>query len=115
MTISHPLTLYNYLLDASKDTTIQGPLPCHPEAEDTLTISNTSISRTVDVDWTGAGGKTTFCRYQFVMTGVPMVVTNVCLLAGRTHDGGIVLDVQLNKARLLRLETAVQELLNSSE
>jgi hypothetical protein len=42
-----------------------------------------------------------------------MMVTNVFLLAGRTHDGGIVLDVLLNKARLSRLEAAVQELINS--
>jgi len=87
---------------------------CHPEAEEAFIVSNVSVNRTVDVDWTCAGGKITVGRYQpNVSDGDIIVTTNVCLLAGRTRDGGIILDVILNKARLSRLEAAVQELINS--
>ena len=88
-------------------------LLCHPEAEETLSVSNTSIARLVDVDWMCAGGKTTICRYMpNVSDGDIIVTTNVCLF-GQKDDGSIILDVILNKARLSRLEAAVQELINS--
>jgi len=113
MTISHPLTVYNCLLDASKDKKNSRLLLCHPEAEETLSVSNTSVTRLIDVDWTCAGGKTTLCRYvPNVSEGDIIVTTNTCLF-GQRHDGGIILDVIQNKARLSRLEAAVQELINS--
>jgi hypothetical protein len=43
-----------------------------------------------------------------------MFMTNVVTIAGRTHDGGMVVDIVFNKKCLARLE-AVQELLSARE
>lgn len=111
MSLSHPLTVYNTLIQSSKDESIVRHLPYHADAQETLAVSNTSITRTADIDWTGAGGKTTLCRY---MDDCPALLTNRLFLAGRAHDGGTILDVVLTKARLARLKAGVQELINSS-
>jgi hypothetical protein len=72
-----------------------------------------SIARIVDIDWTGVGGKTTICRYKSILSDNPVLISNILTIAGRTHDGGIVLDVVLNKKRLIRLEAEVQKLIDT--
>lgn len=89
-------------------------VPLNINAQEILTVTNVSIARIVDIDWTGVGGKKTVCRYKYGLSDGLMYMTNALTIAGRTHDGGTVLDVVLNKRRLARLEAEVQELVARS-
>ena len=114
LTPAHPLSLYNTLVNASKDKRVLGLLPFNPDAHETLTMSNMSIARIVDIDWTGVGGKATICRYKSILSDNPVLISNVLTIAGRTGDGGTVLDVVLNKKRLVRLEAEVRKLIDKA-
>ena len=81
----------------------------------TLIVSNTSVARTVDINWTGAGEKTTLCQYVSAVSDDPISMSNLVHLTTRMNDGGTILDVTLNERRLVRLEAAIQELLNNRE
>ena len=89
-------------------------IPFNLQAQETFIVSNVSIARIVNIDWTGVGGKTTVCRYKYILTDGPMNATNIITIAGRGHDGSTIMDVVLSKKRLARVEAAVQELLSSS-
>jgi len=86
-------------------------MPFTPDSREILTVTNMSIGRIVDINWTGVGGKNTLCRYQVALTDTSFVMTNLLAIGGRTHDGAIVLDVVLGRKRLARLEAGVQELI----
>lgn len=113
LSMAHSISMYNTCLNAVKDKHIVAPLPFNDDAQETLAVSNMSIARIVDIDWTGVGGKTTLCRYKYAVNDGPLF-TNLLTIAGRTHDGGVVLDIVLTKNRLARLEAEVQELLSTS-
>ena len=115
LSFAHPVSLYNNYLKGSKDKNIVGMIPGDSDAQEIFTVTNMSIARIVDIDWTGVGGKTTLCRYQGVLADKIPTFTNLLTIAGRTHDGGTVMDVVLNKKRLARLEAGVEELLRNSE
>jgi hypothetical protein len=106
--------MYNNYLNGSKDKNIVGMIPGNSDAQEIFTVSNMSIARIVDIDWTGVGGKTTLCRYKAVLADKIPSFTNLLTIAGRTHDGGTVMDVVLSKKRLARLEAGVQGLLRAS-
>jgi hypothetical protein len=106
--------MYNNYLNGLKDKKIVGMIPGDSDAQEIFTVTNMSIARIVNIDWTGVGGKTTLCRYKGVLTNNIPPFTNLLTIAGRTHDGGTVMDVVLSKKRLARLEAGVQELLRAS-
>jgi hypothetical protein len=106
--------MYNNYLSGLKDKKIVGMIPGDSDAQEIFTVTNMSIARIVNIDWTGVGGKTTLCRYQSVLTNNIPSFTNLLSIAGRAHDGGTVMDVVLSKKRLARLEAEVQELLRAS-
>jgi hypothetical protein len=106
------LSVYKALQTASTDRKTVAVLPINAAAHECLAISNMSIARMVDIDWTGVGGKATICRYKYLIKET-VRPSNVVTIAGRTHDGGTVLDVILNRKRIRRLETEVAKLINT--
>lgn len=114
LSLSLPLSMYKYCIDVLKKKYIVGLIPFNLQAQETFTVSNVSIARIVNIDWTGVGGRTTVSRYKYVLTDGPMFMSNILTIAGRGHDGSMIMDVVLSKNRLARIEAAVQELLSSS-
>lgn len=91
--------------------------PYDPRASESLMLSNMTIARIVDIDWTGAGagvGKTV-CRYKGVLTGLPLSFANVATVAGKLPDGALVLDLALSKKRMGMFEARVRELIVDAE
>ncbi|KAJ3511176.1 hypothetical protein NMY22_g15732 [Coprinellus aureogranulatus] len=85
-------------------------IPAHPDAQDSVTVSNVSASRILESDWTAAGAKRTLCGYRYQMTPTGVVLANAVYIAGRLDDGSIVLDVTLNSQKMKLLELEVQRL-----
>lgn len=109
---AHPVSLYHKCL--TKNKKVIATIPFNFDADETFYVTNVSIARIVNINWTGIGGKTTICRYRSVLIDSPMMMTNLVTVAGRTHDEAMVLDVVLADKRLARLEAEVQELIRSS-
>ncbi|EAU86756.1 hypothetical protein CC1G_06517 [Coprinopsis cinerea okayama7 len=106
--------------DAAKKKGFRSFIPFDAKADEHITISNISVARVVDVDWSGAichtrsglnqeGLGKVMCRYKY-MFGSSEIVSNVVTVAGRLGDGGLVLDVVLIERRMKKLEEAVRML-----
>jgi hypothetical protein len=111
-----PVATYKTYLSALEDKTktIVALIPHDPVANEPLAVTNMPAAPTVNTDWTGVGGKSTICRYKYVVAGGPMFLTNHITIAGCTHDGGIVVDVVLSERRLARLEAEVWRLISGT-
>ena len=111
-----PTATYKTCLSALKDKskTIVALIPHDPAANEPLAVTNMSVAPTVNTDWMGVGGKSTICRYKYVVASGPMFLTNHITVAGCTQDGGTVVDVVLSKKRLARLEAEVQRLIDNT-
>lgn len=116
LSLAVPAVTYGTCLSTLKDKskTIVALIPHDPTANEPLAVTNMSIAPTVNTDWTAVGGKSTICRYKYVVAGGPMYLTNHITISGCTHDGHTVVDVVLNKKRLARLEVEVQRLISST-
>ncbi|KAJ7179565.1 hypothetical protein C8R46DRAFT_1074109 [Mycena filopes] len=84
-------------------------MPVHPNADETLVISNVSASRILEADWSAIGSQRTLCGYRFSATPTSLVLGNTAYISGRL-DSNTILDVNLNKARMYNLTKAVEEL-----
>ncbi|KAJ2928501.1 hypothetical protein H1R20_g8575, partial [Candolleomyces eurysporus] len=88
--------------------------PSHPDAYDSLTVSNVSASRILESDWSATGAKRTLCGYRYQLTPTEVLFTNAIYIAGRLDDGSVVLDVALTKVRVALLEEEVKKLTAST-
>ncbi|KAJ2914461.1 hypothetical protein MD484_g5926, partial [Candolleomyces efflorescens] len=84
--------------------------PSHPDAYESLTVSNVSASRILESDWSATGAKRTLCGYRYQLTPTEVLFTNAIYIAGRLDDGSVVLDVALTKYRAALLEEEVKRL-----
>jgi hypothetical protein len=85
-------------------------MPVHPDAQETLIISNVSLSRILEADWSAIGSQGTVCGYRFSATPNKLVVGNTAYISGRLSDSSTVLDVNLNKVRMQNLTKAIEKL-----
>lgn len=86
-------------------------------ASESLVLSNMTIARIVDIDWTGAGagvGKTV-CRYKAALTGLPLWFTNIATVAGKLPNGSLVLDCAFSAKRIKVMETMVRDLIMDAD
>ncbi|PPQ80704.1 hypothetical protein CVT26_007404 [Gymnopilus dilepis] len=79
-------------------------------ADETLAMTNMSLGRLVDVDWTGVGGGKTVFQYKYLMTAGSLPFSNMVTIGGRLGDGTVALEVVLNRKRMRALEDAVARL-----
>ncbi|KAH6918021.1 hypothetical protein BKA70DRAFT_1416046 [Coprinopsis sp. MPI-PUGE-AT-0042] len=91
--------------------TIAIPLPQHQKANEHITMSNVSVARICDLDWTPAGGKRVLAHYK--MFPHPFPVINILGINGRLDNGDLVLNAELNKRRGQRLEEAFRKLVET--
>ncbi|KAJ6543837.1 hypothetical protein B0H19DRAFT_1076057 [Mycena capillaripes] len=91
---------------------INNPLtmPVHPDAQETLVISNVSASRIMEADWSPIGSQGTVCGYRFSATPNKLVIGNAAYISGRLSDASSILDVNLNKVRMQNLTRAIEKL-----
>ncbi|KAF8900296.1 hypothetical protein CPB84DRAFT_1779309 [Gymnopilus junonius] len=117
LSIGHAIEVYNSLQECVRDSksSFRKVLPIDLRADESMSMSNMSIARIVDIDWTGAGGGKTICRYKELITGSPILISNIVTIAGRLHDGSTVLDVVLNSKRMKVLEGEVGKLIKAAE
>ncbi|KAF9004766.1 hypothetical protein BDQ17DRAFT_1240912 [Cyathus striatus] len=101
LSTSHVLSAYQ-TLQRSITT-----FPLHPNAHESLLVSNVSASRILETDWSTIGGSKTLCGYRYQLTPTELLWTNAIYIAGRLDDGSVVLDMSLNKARLELLTAEV--------
>lgn len=80
-----------------------------------MVMSNMSVARVVDIDWTGLGGKRTVCRYKANLSKSSVLISNVVTITGRLGDGCTVLDVVLNRRRRRLLETELERLIADAQ
>ncbi|KAJ7367905.1 hypothetical protein DFH08DRAFT_928270 [Mycena albidolilacea] len=85
-------------------------MPIHPDADETLAVSNVSASRILESDWSGVGSRGTVGGYRFSATPNNLVIGNRVYFSGRLPDGTTILDVNLNKVRMQNLATAIEKL-----
>ncbi|KAF6762428.1 hypothetical protein DFP72DRAFT_875910 [Ephemerocybe angulata] len=88
--------------------------PSHPDAQDSLTISNVSASRILEADWHATGARRTVCGYRYQMTPTGVVFSNAISIAGRLDDGSVVIDVTLNTQRMRLIEEEVTRLIDAA-
>ncbi|KAF5336942.1 hypothetical protein D9611_002884 [Ephemerocybe angulata] len=88
--------------------------PSHPDAQDSLTISNVSASRILEADWHATGARRTVCGYRYQMTPTGVVFSNAIYIAGRLDDGSVVIDVTLNTQRMRLIEEEVTRLIDAA-
>lgn len=86
-------------------------VPIHPDADETLVVSNVSASRILETDWSAVGGLSTVCGYRYQLTPTRVLLTNAVYISGRLSDGSVVLDITLNSTRLKLLTAEVKALL----
>ncbi|KAJ7638467.1 hypothetical protein FB45DRAFT_902959 [Roridomyces roridus] len=82
-------------------------MPVHPDADETLVVSNVSASRILETDWSAVGSEGTLCGYRFSATTTNLVAGNTVFISGRLPDSSTVLDVLLNKERMQNFASAV--------
>lgn len=114
LSLDHTISLYNTCLNALKSKYIVATIPINGSAQEELTVSNLSIARISDMNWTGVGGKATVCSYRSMLTNGPVTGCNFIAISGRTPDGGTIFDLILNKKRLAQLEAGVHQLIEDS-
>ena len=116
LSLAVPVAAYKTCLSALKDKskTIVALIPHDPVANEPLAVTDMSVVPIANTLWTGVGGKSTICRYKYVVAGGPMFLTNHMTVAGCTDDGAVVVDVVLSKKRLARLEAEVQRLISDT-
>lgn len=118
LSIGQALCVYDHLKDCAKPREslfdAKFVVPYHVDADENLCMSNMSIARVADVNWRGLGGGRTLCRYKSLITGSPILMSNIVTIAGRLDDGAIILDVVLNSRRMKCLEDEVHRLLDQT-
>ncbi|KAJ7237187.1 hypothetical protein B0H12DRAFT_110795 [Mycena haematopus] len=85
-------------------------MPIHPEAQETLTVSNVSASRILESDWSAVGSLGTVCSYRFSATPTNLAIGNAVYFSGLLPDGTTIIDVNLSKVRMQNLATAIEKL-----
>ncbi|KAJ3506503.1 hypothetical protein NLJ89_g6830 [Agrocybe chaxingu] len=86
-------------------------LPFDSSAEESLIMSNMSIARMVDINWSGAGGGRTLGRYKSLLMAPPILIGNAITIAGRLHDGSTLIDMVLSGRRMKEVEQEVERLI----
>ncbi|CAA7270054.1 unnamed protein product [Cyclocybe aegerita] len=86
-------------------------LPFDSSAEESLVMSNMSIARMVDINWSGAGGGRTLGRYKSLLMAPPILIGNAVTIAGRLHDGSTLIDAVLSGRRMKEVEQEVERLI----
>jgi hypothetical protein len=110
LSLGHAMLVYK-LLDETTSHVWKHVMPYDTRADETLVMSNMSIARVVDINWTGLGGKRTICRYKSLLSEFSMLISNIVTIAGRLGDGSTVLDVVLNRYRMRHLEAELERLI----
>ena len=76
-----------------------------------MIFSNMSFGRVVDINWTGLGGKRTVCMYKPLLGESFLLISNTMTIDGTLGNGNAVIDVVLNRKRMLILETELERLI----
>lgn len=112
LSLGHAVHVYKLLEESTKPSRFhKSVMPYDARADETLVMSNMSIARVVDINWTGLGGKRTVCRYKANLCQSSVLISNVVTITGRLHDGSTVLDVILNRRRRQLLEMELEKLI----
>ncbi|KAF7330765.1 hypothetical protein MVEN_02415200 [Mycena venus] len=106
MSLDHVLSSHQYLTN----NPFSMRMPVHPDAHETLTLSNVSASRILESDWSPIGSQGTVCGYRFSATPNNLVIGNRIYFSGRLADGTTIIDVNLSKVRMQNLATAIEKL-----
>ena len=111
LSLGHAVQVYKLLQESTKPSRrFKAVMPYDTRADETMVVSNMSIARIVDINWTGLGGKRTVCRYKTMLSESPLLISNIVTIAGRLGDGHTVLDVVLNQKRRQLLEMELEKL-----
>ncbi|KAF5346932.1 hypothetical protein D9758_010152 [Tetrapyrgos nigripes] len=95
------------------------PGPYHPDADETLSVSNVSYSKMLDNDWgciSSIKDANTLCGYRYVLTATKFPFVNVLFMSGTLpSDGSTVLDVYMTKERMGLLKAEVERVVRLAE
>ncbi|KAG2008259.1 hypothetical protein CC2G_013711 [Coprinopsis cinerea AmutBmut pab1-1] len=103
------VALWN-LLDTTDKKKVGAVIPEHSIAQESLSVSNVSIARFTDMDWSGAGGGRVVGYYR-MWPNAQLKLVNMVGIAGRLTDGDLVITVVANRRRGERLRTEVEKLI----
>ena len=113
LSISEPVRLYRDLFPSFKPSNTKAILLYDRLSDEALFISNTSSSRTAEINWTAVDGGKTVARYQ-ILNGYPPL-PNLVNITGRLADGSALLDVVLNREKTRVILEEVQRILKEVE
>ena len=113
LSISEPLRLYRDLFPSFKPSKTKIMFLHDRFSDEALFISNTSSSRTAEIDWTAVGGGKTICRYQSLYAY--LMLPNLVHITGRLADGSALLDVVMNREKIRVISEEVQRILKEVE
>ena len=112
LSLGHAVQVYKLLEESAKPSRhFKAVMAYDTRADETMVVSNMSIARIVDINWSGLGGKRTVCRYKTILSEAPLLISNIVTIAGRLDDGHTILDVVLNQKRRQLLEKALEKLI----
>jgi len=113
LSLGHAVQVYKLLEESAKPSPrhFKAVMAYDTRADETMVVSNMSIARIVDINWSGLGGKRTVCRYKTILSESPLLISNIVTIAGRLDNGHTILDVVLNQKRREILEMALEKLI----
>ena len=116
LSLTHAVQVYKLLKESATPSRLtKFVLPYDLRADETVVMSNMSIARVVDINWSGLGGKRTVCRYKANLNKTSLLVSNGVTITGRLGDGHTVLDVVLNRQRRRLLENDLERLIADAQ
>ena len=114
LSISEAVSIYRDVYQGFKPSRTKMILPYDERSDENMIMSNMSIARMVDINWTGLGGGKTVCRYK-ALIGTPVLASNVVTITGRLADGSTLLDLVLNREKTRKIEAEIQRILKEVE
>jgi len=116
LSLTHAVQVYKLLKEAAAPSRLNKfVMPYDIRADETMVMSNMSIARVVDINWSGLGGKRTVCRYKTNLCKSPLLVSNVVTITGRLGNGHTILDLILNRQRRQLLENELERLIADAQ
>jgi hypothetical protein len=88
LSLGHAVQVHKLLEESTQPSRrLRAVMPYDIRADETAVVSNISIARVVDINWTGLGGKRTMRRYKTFLSEFPLLVSDIVTTLGGWATG----------------------------
>ncbi|KAF8956400.1 hypothetical protein BDZ97DRAFT_1671698 [Flammula alnicola] len=113
-TVEDALQCYDVMLRGAE--TQRAFMYFRPNVDESATLTNVCVANIANINWTGTGAGRTLCRYKKCFRKPPLTnYTNMMTVVGYLEDGALLLQVNLIRTRLDRLEAEIRRLVEEAQ